>query len=206
MSETRGMAAAKVLSVVGFLVLLASTYYLRSEVLTLNEIHFSGDEARAEYGLAQLKKDYPHEVDRYQAETKNYELQIKHYQEMLKLYQTDYGEYVKRTKDEYRPPQLPYNPKPPRPPEYTQKLAEINAEFRARKHHYFEVTSMLNWVALAAAVCLVGGLLYLIMFDVANARLFYFLTLVLSFVFMIGPSFHSIISAIVGFMQAPGVY
>ena len=206
MSETRGIGTAKVLSVVGFLVLLASTYYLRSEVLTLNKIHFSGDETRAKYDLAQLKKDYPHEVERYQAATKNYGLQMKHYEEMLKLYQTDYGEYVKRIKDAYRPPQLPYKPKPPRPPEYTQKLSEINAEFRARKHHYFEVTGVLNWVALAAAVCLVGGLLYLIMFDVAGARLFYFLTLLLSFVFMIGPSFHSIISAVVGFLQAPGVY
>jgi len=34
----------------------------------------------------------------------------------------------------------------------------------------------------------------------------YFALLVMSFVFMIGPSFHSIISAIVGFLEPPGVY
>ena len=55
-------------------------------------------------------------------------------------------------------------------------------------------------------VGLVGGLLCLILFDTANGRLIYFVTLVLSFVFLIGPSFHSIMSAIVGFLQAPGVH
>ena len=206
MSETRRIGTAKVVSLVGFLVLLSSTYYLRSEVLTLNKIRFSSDETRAEYDLAQVKKDFPHEKERYEASVKNYELQMKHYQEMLDLYTTDYDAYVKRIKDKYKPPQLPTKPRPPRPPEYNQKLSEINTQFRARRHHYFEATSVLNWVAWAAALALVGGLLYLIMFDLANGRLIYFVTLVLSFVFMIGPSFHSIISAIVGFLQAPGVH
>ena len=206
MSNERSLALAKVCAMLGFLVLLSSTYYLRSEVLTLNKINFSADETRAEYELEQLKKDFPHERERYQVALKNYELQMEHYEEMLDLYQTDYDAYVRRLKDEYKPPQLPQKPQPPKPPEYKQKLSEINAQFRAQKHHYFQTTSALNWVALVAALFLVGGLLYLIMFDVANGRLMYVFCLVLSFVFMIGPSFHSIMSAIVGFLKAPGVY
>ncbi len=68
------------------------------------------------------------------------------------------------------------------------------------------MTSRLNWVAWIAATALVGGLLYLIMFDPAGGRIIYFALLVMSFVFMIGPAFHSIISAIVGFLEPPGVY
>jgi len=260
MSSPTCLSLAKVTAVLGFLVLVSSTYYLRTEVLKLNEIRFSSDEARAKYELEQLKKDYPYEKQRYEASVKNheakierdkqryerskknyqanlarlderydvaqknYEVQEKHYKKMLDLYLTDYDAYVKAIKDKYRPPQLPaeptppempqepappqmpVRPKPPRSPEYTQTLTEINADFRAQKHHYFEATSVLNWVAMAGALCLVGALVYLIMFDTANGRLIYFMTLVLSFVFLIGPSFHSIMSAIVGFLEAPGIY
>ncbi len=206
MCKTCFLTTAKVIAIAGFLVLLSSTYYLRSEVLTLNRIGFSAEQMRAEYELEQLKKDFPQQKERYEVDKKNYALQQKHYEEMLDLYRTDYAAYAQRLDDKYRPPQLPQQPKPPRPPEYTQKLSEINAEFRGRKHHYFQTTGRLNWVALVAAMSLVGGLLCLIMFDTANGRLIYFVTLVLSFVFMIGPSFHSIMSAIVGFLQAPGIH
>jgi hypothetical protein len=58
-------------------------------------------------------------------------------------------------------------------------------------------------VACLAAMSLVGGLLYLLMFDQEGKRIFYLAVLVLSFVFMIGPSFHSILSGIIGLMNAP---
>ena len=64
----------------------------------------------------------------------------------------------------------------------------------------------MNWIAWLAALLLVGSLLYLLMFDTEGKRIFYVVLLLLSFVFMIGPSFHSIMSAIVGFLRAPGVY
>jgi hypothetical protein len=205
MAEARRLVVAKTLATVGFLVLLCTTYYLRHEVLLLNEIGFSADEARANHEVEQLREAYPEAVESHQVSLRNHELAKKHYEEMLALYKSDYNAYVKRLKDEYRPPAMPVKPQPPRPPEYRQELVEINAAFRAEKHHYFEVTGKLNWVAMTAALLLVGGLLYLILFDTANGRLMYVLTLVLSFVFLIGPAFHSILSAIVGFLKAPGI-
>ena len=205
MSGTKVIALAKAIAIVGFLTLLSTTYCLRHEVLLLNEIGFSADETRANYETEQLRKSFPDELEHHKVALANYELQKKHYEEMLKLYQSDYDSYAKRLKEEYRPPQMPARPLPPRSPGYTQKLSEINAAFRTQKHHYFELTSSLNWIAMAAALALVGGLLYLILFDTANGRLMYVFTLVLSFVFLIGPAFHSILSAIVGFLKAPGL-
>ena len=67
---------------------------------------------------------------------KNYGLQMRHYEEMLALYQTDHKAYMSRIKGGYEPPRMPDKPQPPRPPEYKQKLMEINMQFRAHKHHY----------------------------------------------------------------------
>jgi len=205
MPETRSIAWAKTIALVGFLTLLCTTYWLRHEVLRLSEIGFSADETRATYETEQLRKAFPEEQERHKVALKNHELQKKHYEEMLALYQTDYESYARRLKDEYRPPQMPARPQPPRAPEYTQKLSEINTAFRAQKHHYFALTGSLNWIAMGAAMALAGGLLYLLMFDTANGRLVYLFTLGLSFVFLIGPAFHSILSAIVGFLKAPGL-
>lgn len=128
---------------------------------------------------------------------------MEHYQEMLDLYQTDYDEYARRIKDKYNPPLLPSKPQPPRPPEVGQKLAETTLDFRKQQHKYFKMTKQLNLVSLFSALLLVGGLLFLLMFDKGKKRILYLSVLALSFFFMIGPSFHSILSAIVGFLQAP---
>lgn len=196
----------KFITVVAFMITLCTTYYLRSEVLKLNKIRFSSDNIRAEQSLKEMKESYPIRITEYEVETKNYDLQMDHYQEMLELYRTDYDAYVRRLKDNYKPPRLPDKPHQPRSPELSDQLAKINAEFRAQQFHYFESTSKLNWVCCASALMLVGGLLFLIMFETGNHRAFYLVVLILSFVFMIGPSFHSIMSAIVGFLRAPSVY
>ncbi|NLS96101.1 MAG: hypothetical protein GXX96_28515 [Planctomycetaceae bacterium] len=206
MSHPRCIGLAKITACLGFLVLLSTTYWLRTEVLALNELRFSADETRAQHELTAYEDAFPHEEERYQVELKNYELEIEHFKTMFALYESDYEEYARRLEDKFEPPQMPVRPEPPRAPEYAKKLHEINTRFRARKHHYFEMTSRLNWVAWIAATALVGGLLYLIMFDSAGGRIIYFAVLVMSFMFMIGPSFHSIISAIVGFLEPPSVY
>ena len=104
------------------------------------------------------------------------------------------------------PPQLPWKPSKPVSPELSDQLGKINAEFRAQQYHYFDSTSRLNWGTCVSALVLVGGLLFLTMFETGNQRFLYLVVLVLSFVFMIGPSFHSIMSAIVGFLSAPQAY
>ena len=200
------LVVVKCVTITAFMVTLCTTYYLRSEVLKLNKIRFSSENVRAEENLRDRKESYPVRMAEYEVQMKNYELQMEHYEEMLELYRTDYNEYVKRLKDHYKPPQLPHKPQKPKSPDLSDQLAKINAEFRAQQFHYFDSTSRLNWVCCASALVLVGGLLSLIMFEAGNQRILYLVVLVLSFVFMIGPSFHSIMSAIVGFLRAPPVY
>ena len=206
MTSPRRIVLAKTSSIVGFLALLSTTYYLRSEVLELSRIRFSADDARARHELERMKQAYPERLERLRVETKNYELQLEHYKEMLELYQKDYDAYAQRLKDKYQPPQLPVRPQPPDAPDFQETLAQINADFRARRYHYFRVTGALNGVAWAAAMALVGGLLYLLLFDLEGQRWLYGVLLVLSFVFLIGPSFHSILSAIIGFLAAPSAF
>lgn len=209
MPGPRGIVTAKLSSLLGFLVLLSSSYYLRSEVLELNRIRFSADQARADQERKRLQETYPERVEQYQIALQNYKLQLEHYEKMTELYRKDLVEYLKLIQDEGKgtpgPPQVPTRPQPPDPPEVRETLSRINLEFRARKYHYFEVTSRLNWVAWAAALALTGGLLFLLLFDREGPRLVYLSILLLSFIFLIGPSFHSILSAIVGFLEAPGI-
>jgi hypothetical protein len=201
-----GHIPAKLASIVGFLTLVASTYYLRGEVLALSQIRFSADEVRANYELDQLRESFPDMVEQHEAAMVQYDLQMEHYREMLALYRSDYDAYVQRIADEFQPPQMPYPPTKPRPPEVAEQLHEIDTAFRARKSTYFKRTSLLNWVAAGAALLLVGGLTWLLMFDTDSPRWHYLVALGLSFVFLIGPSFHSILTGIIGFMENPGVY
>jgi len=199
----RNIAMAKYISIGAFLVLLFVTYYLRSQVLELNTIRFSSENIRADENIKDLKESYPLRTAEHEMQTTHYDIQMDHYKSMLELFNTNYDEYVKRKKDHFSPPQLPRKPQKPKSPELSDKLAGINAEFRGQQFHYFYMTSKLNWVACMAALALVGGLLYLLMFDAEGQRIFYLAVLILSFVFMIGPSFHSIMSAVVGFLRPP---
>jgi hypothetical protein len=200
------LTIARLVTIAAFMVTLSATYYLRSEVLTLNKIRFSADNVRAEDALREMTESHPVRLAEYEIGTKHYELQMDHYSQMLDLYRTNYDEYVKRIKDKYVPPKLPWKPSKPTSPELSDQLGRINAEFRAQQYHYFDSTSRLNWVTCASALVLVGGLLFLTMFETGNQRFLYLVVLVLSFVFMIGPSFHSIMSAIVGLLSAPPTY
>jgi len=206
MSNPRNLLVAKASALLGFLVLVTCSYYLRSEVLALSHIKFSADELRAANQLKDRRESYPDRVKQHESALKQYELELKHYQEMRDLFENDYDEYVKRIKDKFQPPHPPGKPNKPDPPEVADQFYEINAEFRARKNRYFRTTSQLNWVACLAALMVVGGLLYLLMFDANGQRWHYLVALVISFVFLIGPAFHSIISGIIGFLKEPGVY
>lgn len=194
---------AKFITIISFLVLLFSTYFLRSKVLELNTIRMSSQNVMAEENEKSLNDSLPQRTKEYENKLKQYEIQKKHYDEMLDLYQSDYEEYVKRIKDKFVPPRMPPNPVKPLSPEISDEMQKISIEFRKKQSHYFESTSKMNWVSCVAALTLVGGLLYLLLFDLQGKRLFYMVLLVLSFIFMIGPSFHSLMSALAGFLQAP---
>jgi hypothetical protein len=205
MSDKKPIIVAKVAALLGFLTLLLCTYYLRNEVLALSHIKFSADEVRAEHQLKQLRESYPDRVREYEAATKHYELQSEHYRKMLDLYHNNYDEYVKRIEDKYNPPPPPNPPVQPDAPEVSERLFQINTDFRTRKNQYFERSSRLNWVACMAALVLVGGLVFLLMFDTDGQRWHYLVALVVSFVFLIGPAFHSILTGIIGFLEEPPV-
>lgn len=203
MTAEQRIVAAKIFAITGFLVLLVITYWLRSEVLGLSRIRFSAEEKRFDWQLQQNRDSFPELQKQYQVELINYDLRKKHYERMMAVYQKDLDEYARLSKDNLEPPQQPRIPSPPTPPEVAARSQEIQGEFALRRHRFFVTSEYGNWIACAASLSLVGGLLYLLMFDVNTNRLYYYLTLVLSFVFLIGPSLHSIMSAIVGVMHSP---
>ena len=202
----KSLVAVKYVAIAAFVVTLFTTYYLRSEVLKLSKIRFSAEQLKAEDSQRERKQSYPDRSAEYQAQTKHYEIEQEHYRKMLDLYRNDYSEYVKRVNDQYRPPNLPPKPQKPQSPELSDGLANINMEFKTQQYHYFDSTSQLNWVCCVSALLLVASLLFLIMFETGGQRVLYLVVLVLSFVFMIGPAFHSIMSAIVGFLEAPRIF
>ena len=206
MSAERRIVAAKLFAIVGFLVLLMVTYWLRSEVLGLSRIRFSADERQVRLQQERDRAAFPDRQKQYEIQLKNYDTQLKHYEKMMEVYERDIEEYAKLTHDQLQPPLLPIRPEPPNSPEVEDEFAKIRAEFALRRHRYFEVSEYGNIIACVAALSLVGGLLYLLMFDLNTNRLFYFLTLVLSFVFLIGPSMQAVMSALMGLMRGPGAY
>lgn len=206
MSGERRIVAAKLLVISGFLVLLVITYWLRSEVLGMSRIHFSADQKSVELEQKRSRETFPDRQKQYEVGLKNYDIQLKHYEKMMAVYESDLDEYASLTKDQLAPPQLPHRPSPPRAPELEDQFREIQTEFVNRRYRYFAVSEYGNIIACLAALSLVGGLLYLLMFDVNSNRLFYFMTLVLSFVFLIGPSLQSVMSAIIGLMHGPHGY
>lgn len=206
MSGERRIVAAKLCAIGGFLVLLVITYWLRAEVLGLSRIHFSADERKVELEQKRNRESFPDRQRQYEVGLKNYDIQLKHYEKMMAIYEKDLDEYANLTKDQVQPPQLPQHPFPPSAPEVEDQFRAIQTEFVLRRYRYFVVSEYGNAIACLAALSLVGGLLYLLMFDQHTNRLFYFMILVLSFVFMIGPSLQSVMSALVGLMHGPHSY
>ena len=199
----KNIKVAKSVTLIAFLALLFSTYYLRSQVLKLNTIRMSSQNIMTEQARKDLSESLPVRQKEYEAKLGQYEIENKHYEEMLDLYKSDYEEYVKRLKDNFVPPRMPRSPVKPVSPELSDEMQKIGIEFREQQSNYFNSTSKLNWISCLAALSLVGGLLYLLMFDPEGKKIFYLVLLVMSFVFMIGPSFHSLMSALAGFLQAP---
>jgi hypothetical protein len=199
----KNIKVAKSVAIISFLVLLFSTYYLRSQVLELNNIRMSSQNIMTDQARKDLSESLPTRQKEYKAKLSQYEIEKKHYEEMLDLYESNYEEYVKRLNDKFVPPRMPRDPVKPVSPELSDEMQKISIKFREQQSNYFNSTSKLNWISCLAALTLVGGLLYLLMFDPEGKKIFYLALLIMSFVFMIGPSFHSLMSALAGFLQAP---
>lgn len=206
MSGERRIVIAKFSAITGFLVLLLITYWLRSEVLALSRIRFSADEKKVELEQRRHRERFPERQKQYEVELKNHKIQLDHYEKMMALYEKNIDEYAALTKDQLRPPQLPQLPEPPSVPEIEDQFRTIQSEFVLRRYRYFVISEYGNGIACLGAVALIGGLLYLLMFDLNSNRLYYFMMLTLSFVFLIGPSLQSLMTAIVGMMQGPHGY
>jgi hypothetical protein len=204
-SESR-ISAAKVIAMIGFSILVVITYWLRSEVLGMSRIHFSADEKKVELERQRSRESFPERQTQYEVSLKNYEIERAHYEKMMEVYQRDLEEYANLTKDRLAPPQVPQRPEPPRPPEVEDEFQKIQSEFAMRRYRYFVVSEYGNWIACLGALLLAGGLLYLLMFDVHGNRLLYFMLLAFSFLFLIGPSLQSVMSALIGLMHAPHTY
>ena len=206
MTAEHRIAAAKCCSMVGFLILVVISYWLRSEVLGLSRIHFSADEKKVELERQRSRDTFPERQKQYEIGLKNHEVQVKHYEKMMEVYQRDLEQYAELTKNTLQPPQMPSQPEPPKSPEVEDEFQSIQAEFVSRKYRYFVISESGNWIACLGALLLSGGLLYLIMFDLNGNRLYYFMILAFSFVFLIGPSLQSVMSALIGLMHGPHAY
>ena len=168
---TRALNVTKLITILAFMVTLSGTYYLRSEVLTLNKIRFSAYNIGADDKLRRMSESHPARMAEYEIQMQHYQLQMEHYNDMLGLYHEDYDAYVQRLEDKFQPPSLPRRPAEPQSPELSDKLGKINAEFTARQYDYFASTSRLNWITCVSALLLVGGLLFLTMFETGTQRL-----------------------------------
>ena len=133
MSGERAISAAKLISIVGFLVLVMVTYWLRSEVLALSRIHFSADQKRNELEQKRVRESFPDRQKQYELAMKNYEIQQAHYQKMMDLYQKDLEQYASLTKDNLQPPTMPGRPSLPNEPEVEDQFRAIQSEFQNRR-------------------------------------------------------------------------
>ena len=152
---------AKFITIISFLTLLFSTYYLRSQVLKLNSIRMDSQNLMTDQERRDIEESSPVRKKEYEAKLGQYQIQKKHYEE-----------YVKRLKDEFAPPIMPRSPVKPLSPKVSDDMREKVIEFREQQSKYFNSTSKLNWISCLAALSLVGGLLYLLMFDLEGKRIF----------------------------------
>ncbi|MBX3353442.1 MAG: hypothetical protein KF684_10975 [Phycisphaeraceae bacterium] len=196
--DQRSLKIPKTIALVCFLILVACTYTVRGKVIELNEVRLSSDHARAEAGMEAFLGSYEARRAAYDAERAVYERDMRLFNENLEEFLREQSE--RRMSGMSRAPQMPM---PPQTPEVTSELARINAEFRAARHEYFKMARWLNLVAGLASLGLVGSLVYLAMTDRETGRWVYLGVLSVAFVFLIGPSFHTVLSSIVSALKPP---
>lgn len=192
----RSLKVPKTIALACFLVLVACTYTVRSRVVTLNEMRLSADQTRAEAGLEAF-------LAGSEARRAAYEAQRTAYERDMEWFTRDYEGFMDAQREQMMAPRAPRPPLPPLSPDAARTLAEANASFRAARREYFAFAFYVNIASGLAALGLVGSLVYLAMNDPAGGRWVYLGVLSVAFVFLIGPSFHTVLSSIVSAMNAP---
>ncbi len=86
MNRPLTLTIARLITIAAFMVTLSATYYLRSEVLTLNKIRLSADNVRAKETLREMTESHPVRLAEYGVKMQHYDLQMNHYSQMLELY------------------------------------------------------------------------------------------------------------------------
>ncbi len=203
----KSITAARVITIIAMMFLIATTYYLRSGILAMVNHQIDAQSATAQERLDNFADTAEFRQAEYEAGISRFDVAMSKYKELIELYASDFDAYQIKIGEEANtmPPPLPHRPYRPRKPEVADELAKINEAFRAERESYFSTARALNPVVALAAVALVGSLLYLILFDTNNARILYVILLTLSFIFIIGPAFHSILS-IAAYNLRPPVY
>ena len=189
-------ATLKVVAAISFALLVLLTYANRGRVLELNRLRSAADDVIAKQQIAEFMETY--EVRRV-----NYEVELDHYNRSVELFRTDYEAYVESFGSPQRQRHAPRMPMRPQPPEVTQQLAEINTQFRAARHEYFRTIEGFNAVSALCALLLTMSLVTLLMTEAGSGRWAYAAMLAVAFVFLIGPSFHTMLIGAAGAMHPP---
>jgi hypothetical protein len=197
-----------VLSIVG---LLATSYFLRWNVLTLINHSMAAAEIAADERAARFREGSQARSEAFAAELARYKLSMEKYLAALtatnkKVEQTpeEQRQAAYREQQQYqRETQVPPKPTLEQSPETRERIATISDQFRQDQVKFFTVATRLNWVVGVMVMLLVGSLLTLIMFDAGGPRVAYVAVLILSFVFFIGPALYSFLAAFAWRMEPP---
>ncbi|MEM1354242.1 MAG: hypothetical protein AAGC44_14755 [Planctomycetota bacterium] len=201
----RAIVAAKIIVIVCMAMLLLTTYMLRSRVLNMVGQYINAENIVAEEQMSRFTSSSKERQQAYEAGLVRYQVQVQRYRDLLDMYENDFETYQQQMRDGRPPmaPPVPTRPNPPRTPEVQEQLAKTHTQFRKTRDSYFATARTLNLLVGLCAIGLIGGILFLIMFDANQPRFAYLVVLVISFVFVVGPALHSAMTFMAYSMRPP---
>lgn len=198
------LKAVRWITVSGFVILLFTVYILRAQVVEITAMKYRVEDESRKVSDRRYEENFELRKKDYELQKQAYQMRVAHYNKMVKRFQEDYDTYRKERHPEAPiPPRLP---EPPSNPEEQKKVRELTTEFIAHRFGFYTTLYILCFVNLLGAAMLVGGIVTLILFERPKGRLAWLGLLVLSFVFLIGPAFHTILSALVGWLKIAPAY
>lgn len=209
------IVTAKTLVIVSFVVLLATTYTMRSQLINLiwhiikaEDIHLTTQLDRFKEGKATRETEYEINKARFDKAIAEYLEQLraaalpssndqaKDQASRYALQQQDLAEHTWTQ-------MLSNRPRLGMSPETREQLATVHDDFRRQQMAYFGAARTINWLIGLCAIALVTGILFLLMFEPGANRGAYVVVLVLSFVFFIGPAFYNALHVVAWRLSPP---